>query len=102
MRVAAFLFCILSFLFVLPAASQTASQGGTTSPAPATSQRADDIQALRTDLERMKALIQQMQNNLSFVDTTQSPLKHQFELEIQMWNALIAQMERRLDATKPR
>lgn len=58
--------------------------------------RGEDIQALREDLTRMKALVQQMQSNLAFVDTTQSPLKHQFQLEIDMWQMLITQMERRL------
>ncbi len=57
---------------------------------------AREAQAMREDLERMKALVQQMQSNLAFVDTTQSPLKHQFQLEIDMWQALITNMERRL------
>jgi hypothetical protein len=58
--------------------------------------RTDDVQALREDLTRMKALVQQMQTNLAFVDTSQSPLKHQFQLEIEMWQTLIGDMERRL------
>jgi hypothetical protein len=58
--------------------------------------RDDDLQALREDITRMKALVQQMQSNLAFVDTTQSPLKHQFQLEIEMWQTLITEMERRL------
>ncbi len=57
--------------------------------------RKDDAQALRDDIKRMRALVQQMQTNLAFVDTTQSPLKHQFQLEIDAWNVLIDQMERR-------
>ena len=36
-----------------------------------------------------------METNLAFVDTTQSPLKHQLQLDIDMWNILINQMERR-------
>jgi predicted RNase H-like nuclease (RuvC/YqgF family) len=56
----------------------------------------DQNQALRNDLTRMKALVQQMETNLAFVDTTQSPLKHQFQLEIDMWKITINQMERRL------
>jgi predicted RNase H-like nuclease (RuvC/YqgF family) len=56
----------------------------------------DQNQALRNDLTRMKALVQQMETNLAFVDTTQSPLKHQFQLEIDMWKTTINQMERRL------
>ncbi|HXB21304.1 MAG TPA: hypothetical protein VNV88_07985 [Candidatus Solibacter sp.] len=58
--------------------------------------RNDQTQALRGDLTRMRALVQQMEENLAFVDTTQSPLKHQFELEIDMWRTMITQMERRL------
>jgi hypothetical protein len=57
--------------------------------------RANDAQALRDDIRKMRALVGQMQTNLAFVDTTQSPLKHQFQLDIDMWNILINQMERR-------
>jgi hypothetical protein len=55
----------------------------------------DEARALQGDIKRMRALVQQMQQNLAFVDTTQSPLKHQFQLEIDAWNTLIDQMERR-------
>ena len=44
----------------------------------------------------MRALVAQMETNLAFVDTTQSPLKHQFQLDIDMWNILISQMERQI------
>jgi len=57
--------------------------------------RANDAQALRDDIRKMRALVRQMETNLAFVDTTQSPLKHQFQLDIDMWNVLINQMERR-------
>lgn len=57
----------------------------------------EDVQAMRQDVARMKALVQQMQTNLAFVDTTQSPLKHQFQLEIEMWQTMIVDMDRRLD-----
>lgn len=53
-------------------------------------------QEFRDDLAKMKSLVQQMEQNLAFVDTTQSPLKHQFQLEIDMWKTTINQMERRL------
>ena|SRR5215471_9229589 len=59
---------------------------------------ADDVEALRSDVQRMKNVVQQMENNLAFVDTMQSPLKHQFQLEIEMWKTVIAEMERKLDA----
>ncbi len=60
---------------------------------------ADETAALREDIARMRAILGQMETNLAFVDTTQSPLKHQFQLEIDMWNTVITDMERRL---KPR
>jgi len=59
---------------------------------------ADETRALQADIKRMRALVQQMQQNLAFVDNTQSPLKHQFQLEIDAWNTLISQMERRAQA----
>ncbi|HEY2115185.1 MAG TPA: hypothetical protein VGJ51_08840 [Candidatus Angelobacter sp.] len=57
--------------------------------------RGNDAQAQRDDIRKMRALVAQMQTNLAFVDATQSPLKHQFQLDIDMWNLLITQMERR-------
>jgi hypothetical protein len=58
----------------------------------------DDAKALESDIRRMRALVDQMQSNLAFVDNTQSPLKHQFQLEIDTWRTLINQMERRAQA----
>ena len=60
--------------------------------------RTNDAQALRDDVKKMRALVHQMETNLAFVDVTQSPLKHQFQLDIDMWNILINQMERRAQA----
>jgi hypothetical protein len=55
-----------------------------------------EIQALTNDVARMRTLLQQMEMNLAFVQTTQTPLKHQFELEIDMWRLTLDGMERRL------
>lgn len=66
---------------------------------------AEDAQAMLEDLQRMKSLVQQMQINLAFVTTIQGPLKHQFQLEVEMWQLQIASMERRLgsaSAEEPR
>jgi hypothetical protein len=60
---------------------------------------ADDERSLQDDIKRMRVLVQQMQNNLAFVDNSQSPLKHQFELEIEMWKVVISDMERRSQTT---
>ncbi len=58
--------------------------------------RPEDQQALREDLKKMRVILHQMETNLAFVDSSPSALKHQFQLEIDMWRALIDQMERRL------
>jgi hypothetical protein len=55
-----------------------------------------EMQALTNDIGRMRTLVQQMEMNLAFVQTTQTPLKHQFELEIEMWQVLLGDMERRV------
>ncbi len=56
------------------------------------------LQAMKSDVQRMRALLNQMRTNLAFVDTTQSPLKHQFEIEADMWQVMLAQMDRRIAA----
>ncbi len=56
----------------------------------------NDIEQLRGDVQRLRVLLNQMRNNLAFVQTSQTPLKHQFELEADAWQVVIEQMERRL------
>jgi septal ring factor EnvC (AmiA/AmiB activator) len=92
------LFMVLSPV-ALPAVQQPPKSGDGRAAA-ASAQ--NDIQELRQDIQKMKSLVQQMETNLAFVDTTPSPLKHQFQLEIDMWKALIERMERRLDSMKQR
>jgi hypothetical protein len=57
---------------------------------------ADDMQQLNADVQRLKVLVNQMRTNLAFVETTQSPLKHQFALEVDAWQVVLEQMERRV------
>src|SRR5512143_1240792 len=65
---------------------------------PTTAVEKQEAQALTQDITRMKTLLQQMEVNLPFVTNTQSPLKHQFELEIEMWRVVLDGMERRARA----
>ena len=58
------------------------------------------VESLRDDLNKMRALVQQMETNLSFVDTTQTPLKHQFQLEIDMWKLTLQRMEKQLQGSR--
>lgn len=104
-------FIVAVFCFIIPVSaiqqppsmgSQAAgSQAGTASTAEnaqirqLANTRANEAQALRDDVRKMRVLVRQMETNLAFVDSTQSPLKHQFQLDIDMWNILIDQMERR-------
>ena len=72
-------------------------------PQTANSQRdSDDMEQMRADLERLKVLLNQMRTNLAFVQTTQTPLKHQFELETDAWQVIVEQMERRLKRMEDR
>ena len=101
MRTAA-LFILLCSVVVLPAQQKPEASREASPAAQAVPKLSpEDVQALRQDVDHMKALLQQMESNLAFVDTTQSPLKHQFQLEIDMWRTVIASMERRL-AGSPR
>src|ERR1700761_8079699 len=101
---------LLLFSFVIPfgAAQQTpnssvqatASQANMANTAEKAQlkQLASDSQSTQDDLKKMRAIVAQMEANLAFVDNTQSPLKHQFQLEIDMWKALISHMEKRANA----
>jgi hypothetical protein len=59
----------------------------------------EDVQSLRDDIKKMRTLVRQMESNLAFVDTTQSPLKHQFQLDIDMWKIVIDHLEKRVQGS---
>ena len=61
--------------------------------------QAPQLAELSSDLQRMRVLVNQMQVNLGFVQTTNTPLRHQFELEIEMWQVLLNDMEKRLESS---
>lgn len=96
-RLAAIILIVLSFGVSL-AAAQAVPLEPKSNPQRVSQLSQRDLEELRDDVQRMKVLVQQMESNLAFVDTTQSPLKHQFQLEIDMWNTVIGNMERRLAA----
>jgi len=78
---------------------QTAEPSARAEAAPAASDAAE-LQAAKADIARMRVVLNQMRTNLAFVTTTTNPLKHQFELDIDMWQAVIDQMQRRVDAAE--
>lgn len=69
---------------------------------PVSSVDQQEIQALTNDIARMQSLVRQMEMNLAFVQTTQTPLKHQFELDIEMWRVVLNGMERRVQRLRGR
>lgn len=94
-------FAVILILCALSATAQsTPKKPAEMAPEPqvrATTPNDSDAEAMRTDLARMRNMVAQMQRNLGFVDSGLTPLKHQFELEIEMWNVLINDMQRRLN-----
>ncbi len=62
----------------------------------------EDVEQMRADLQRLQALLTQMRTNLAFVQTSQTPLKHQFELEADAWQVIVEQMDRRLKQMEER
>ncbi|MCI0352172.1 MAG: hypothetical protein L0Z53_22360 [Acidobacteriales bacterium] len=57
---------------------------------------------LEKDLEKMRTLIGQMQHNLAAAATGETPLKRQFQLDIEMWQLLVQRMEKRLEDSAKR
>jgi hypothetical protein len=62
----------------------------------------DDRQQLSSDLQQLKVLLNQMRTNLAFVQTSPTPLKHQFEIEADAWEVIVRQMEQRLQKMERR
>ncbi len=80
-----------AFLLASPLMGHAALQVVKGAPPPGTT---DQAAAWHQNLERMRSLLQQMQTNLVYLPSGYSSMKHQFELEIDMWRMLLDQMER--------
>jgi hypothetical protein len=90
---------ITAFPISLPAAQSpnTGKSAADSNSQAAHSQDSDQLEAMRADSKKMHVILNQMQTNLAFVTNTTDPLKHQFELEIEMWQILLNQMDRRIE-----
>jgi len=60
----------------------------------ATTPQSPEEPAASKELEQMRSLLLQMQNNLASLPSGYSAVKHQFELEIDMWRMLVNHIER--------
>jgi hypothetical protein len=94
----------LCFLFLTAQAQKASRDQMPRTDTPAVLSTADqaDIDETREQLKQMRVLVNQMASNLAFVSDTQSPLKHQFQLEIDMWQMTITRMQRHLDRLEGR
>ena len=91
---------LLAFIFSFPAnlrAQEPATPKASPSSKAAASSNQVEIEAMKADLTQMRVILNQMANNLAFVSDSQSPLKHQFQLDIDMWQLLLMQMQRRVN-----
>ena len=75
--------------------TKAAAPQHSSSQAPAAVDTAE-LDALKADLQRMNATLNQMRSNLGYVASTTQPLRHQFELEIDLWQMQLGQLERRI------
>jgi hypothetical protein len=57
---------------------------------------------MKEDIQKMRVILNQMRNNLAFVGNTTTPLAHQFQLEIDMWQALLDHMQQQQEQKPPR
>lgn len=90
---------LLTILFCATAFTTETSRANSQIGGPSATNEVGD---LNHDLERMNNLLLQMQKNAAFVSHGDTPLKHQFELEIEMWQILIQDMQKKINASEAR
>jgi hypothetical protein len=57
---------------------------------------------MKDDIQKMQRILDQMRSNLAFVGNTTTPLAHQFQLDIDMWQALLDHMQQQQEQKPPR
>jgi C4-dicarboxylate-specific signal transduction histidine kinase len=92
-KIIAILFCAIGILRAQDVQDTSQSAAAHDERAQSITGKADDV---RADLAKMQVLLGQMQRNVAFVSPGDTPLKHQFELEIEMWQLLLRDLERKL------
>jgi hypothetical protein len=93
---------VLLFAVAAPGFAQSQKASNPASSAASSSPADDDVAQLNNDVQRLKVLVNQMRTNMAFVQSSQTPLKQQFQLEADAWQVLISQMERRIQRMEDR
>ncbi|MCU1286086.1 MAG: hypothetical protein JWO13_2436 [Acidobacteriales bacterium] len=99
---------LLSFIAIFAVAQekqQTPTPAAAQTPAKQNSRASNTVSisgaeviGLKNDVKQMRVILHQMQNNMGAATSAQDPLKHHMELEIEMWQVVIDQMDRRIKA----
>ena len=76
-----------------PAPAQIEDRKQVEASNPKSEEQDEPIAAMKADLQRMRVILNQMRTNLAFVQNTATPLKHQFELENEMWQVVLDRMD---------
>jgi hypothetical protein len=88
---------------LLPAAAQTPAGSPSPSSAESTPQaQPGTVPEMKDEIQKMRVILNQMRNNLAFVGNTTTPLAHQFQLDIDMWQALLDHMQQQQEQKPPR
>lgn len=97
MRRTILLVVLLVSASILASAQQTSPAATSAQASSSTSgAMSDNVQALKSDAERMSVLLNQMRSNLGNIQNTTTPLNHQFALEIDMWQVVLGQLQRHI------
>jgi uncharacterized protein YlxW (UPF0749 family) len=95
-RVVVFAVCISSALLAQDQPQTTKAPAKELQPQREAGMSREQVRELQADLERMRNMVEQMQTNIAFISSPQTPMKHQFELEIEMWQLVIDRMDRKI------
>ena len=88
---------VLIFLGAIAVAQASSASPRKTPANSRSASQQSEIDALKADMSQMKVVLNQMATNLAAVSDSQSPLKHQFQLDIEMWQIVIMQTQRRIN-----
>ena len=65
-------------------------------PQPDAQAQQQRIAAARRDIQRMRNLVEQMDRNRAFASPGETPLNHEFQLNVELWRTLLDRLDRDL------
>ena len=92
---------LCSLLVTASAQTQKSSESDSTAQSAPQAQPSTNAD-MKDDIQKMQLILNQMRSNLAFVGNTTTPLAHQFQLDIEMWQALLDHMQQQQEQKPPR